>query len=168
MVRRLFLLAGVVLLASLSAQAQGLDDKFEVFGGYSYLRVNNSPSANLNGWELSGNYKFAEWLGGVADFDGHYGSPDGFSSSLHTFLFGPQVSFPARVSPFAHVLIGGAHVSSGGVGNSAFAMAIGGGIDSRLVHGIYWRIIEGDYLPTHFAGGTQNNGRLSTGIVFRF
>jgi len=65
MVRRLSLLAGVVLLVSLSAQAQGLDDKFEVFGGYSYLRVNNSPSANLNGWELSGNYKFAgsaAWL----------------------------------------------------------------------------------------------------------
>jgi hypothetical protein len=109
-----------------------------------------------------------DWLGGVADFDGHYDSPAGFSSSLHTFVFGPQTSWPSRVSPFAHVWIGGAHISSGGLGESAFAMAIGGGIDTRLVHGIYWRVIQGDYLPTHFGNAWENNARLSTGIVFRF
>lgn len=168
MIRRLSLLLGLVLLVSLSANAQGLGDKVELFGGYSYLRVNGPPSANLNGWELAGQYKVTDWLGGVADFDGHYGSPGGFSSSLHTFLFGPQISWPSRVSPFAHVLIGGAHIGSGGFGESAFAMAIGGGIDTRLVHGIYWRVIQGDYLPTHFGNAWENNARLSTGIVFRF
>ena len=168
MVRRLSLLLGLLLLVSLLANAQGLGDKVELFGGYSYLRVNGPPSANLNGWEFAGQYKVTDWLGGVADFDGHYGSPAGFSSSLHTFLFGPQISWPSRVSPFAHVLIGRAHISSGGFGESAFAMAIGGGIDTRLVHGIYWRVIQGDYLPTHFGNAWENNARLSTGIVFRF
>jgi hypothetical protein len=165
MLRKLSLIAGLVLLFSFSAHAQ---DKVEFFGGYSYLRVDNSPSANLNGWELAGQYKFADWLGGVADFDGHYGSPDGVSSSVHTFLFGPQVSWPARVSPFAHVLIGGAHVSGGGFSDTSFATAIGAGIDTRLVPGIYWRVIEGDYLVTRFFDHTQNNARISTGIVFRF
>ena len=111
MLRKLSLLAGLVLLTSLTVNAQGFSDKVELFGGYSYLRT-TSPSFNLNGWELSGQYKVTDWLGGVADFDGHYGSPNGFSSSLHTFLFGPQVSWPARVSPFAHALLGGAHISS--------------------------------------------------------
>jgi hypothetical protein len=167
MVRRLSLLVGVILLASLSAHAQGLGDKVELFGGYSYMRT-ASPSFNLNGWELAGQYKATDWLGGVADFDGHYGSPNGFSTSLHTFLFGPEVSWPARVSPFAHVLFGGAHVSSGGFSDTSFAMAVGGGIDTRLIHGIYWRIIQGDYLPTFFGNARENNARLSTGIVVRF
>jgi hypothetical protein len=168
MLRRLSFLLGLVLLVSLSARAQDESDKVELFGGYSYLRVNNSPSANLNGWELSGQYKLASFLGAVADFDGHYGSPDGFSTSVHTFLFGPQVSFPARVSPFAHVLFGGAHVSQGPFSDTAFAMAIGGGIDAKISGPFYWRIVEADYLPTWFSPGRQDNGRVSTGIVIRF
>jgi hypothetical protein len=167
MIRKLPFLLGLVFCMSLSVRAQDFSDKVELFGGYSYLRT-NSPSFNLNGWELAGQYKVTNWLGGVADFDGHYGSPNGFSSSLHTFLFGPQVSWPSRVSPFAHVLFGGAHVGSGGLSNTAFAMAVGGGIDTRLVHGVYWRVIQGDYLPTHFGNAWENNARLSTGIVFRF
>jgi hypothetical protein len=167
MLRKLSLSVGLVLLASLAANAQGLGDKVELFGGYSYMRT-ASPSYNLNGWELAGQYKVTDWLGGVADFDGHYGSPNGFSSSLNTFLFGPEVSWPARVSPFAHVLFGGAHISSGGFSDTSWAMAIGGGIDTRLVHGIYWRVIQGDYLPTHFSGAREDNTRLSTGIVFKF
>ena len=167
MIRRLSLLLGLVFLISLSAHAQGVGDKVELFGGYSYLRT-SSPSVNLNGWELAGQYKVTDWLGGVADFDGHYGSFGGFSTSLHTFLFGPQISWPARVSPFAHVLFGGAHISAGGFSDTSFAMAIGGGIDARLVHGIYWRIIQGDYLPTFISGAREDNTRLSTGVVFRF
>jgi len=167
MLRKLSLLAGLVFLVSLSAHAQGLGDKVELFGGYSYFRT-NSPSFNLNGWELAGQYKITDWLGGVGDFDGHYGSPNGVSSTLNTYMFGPQVSWPSRVSPFAHVLLGGAHLSSAGLSESAFAMAVGGGIDTRLVHRIYWRVIQGDYLLTHFGGGREDNIRLSTGIVFKF
>jgi hypothetical protein len=167
MLRSLSFSFALFLLISLSAQAQGLGDKVELFGGYSYMRT-DSPSFNLSGWELAGQYKVTDWLGGVADFDGHYGSPNGFSTSLHTFLFGPEVSWPARVSPFAHVLFGGAHVSSGGFSDTSFAMAVGGGIDTKLIHGIYWRIIQGDYLPTFFGNSRENNARLSTGIVVRF
>lgn len=168
MIRRLSFLLGLVFLISLSAHAQGLGDKVEIFGGYSYLRAGGASGFNSNGWEVAGQYKMSDWLGGVADFDGHYASTLGVNSSLNTFLFGPQVSWPARVSPFAHVLLGGAHASAGGTSNSAFAMAIGGGIDTRLTHGIYWRVIQGDYLPTHFGNAWENNARLSTGIVFKF
>src|ERR1700735_844737 len=102
MLRELALLFGLILVFSFAAHAQD-SDKVEVFGGYSYLRFDNSPSFNQNGWEISGQYKFAPWLGALADFSGDYGH------NTHTtyFLFGPQVSWPARVSPFGHVLIGG-------------------------------------------------------------
>jgi hypothetical protein len=165
MARKIGLLLGILIVTSLPAKAQ---DKVEVFGGYSYMRFRGGPSANLNGWEISGQYKFTDWLGGVADVDGHYGSLRGVGTSMYTYLFGPQVSFPARVSPFAHVLLGGAHISAAGFGNSSFSMAIGGGIDTELMKGIHWRIIQGDYLMTRFGSNTQNNARLSTGIVLRF
>jgi hypothetical protein len=47
-------------------------------------------------------------------------------------------------------------------------MAIGGGIDATLTDKIRWRVIQGDYLLTQFGGGSQNNARISTGIIFRF
>lgn len=165
MLRKVALLLGLCLAFSVAANAQVLGgDQVEVFGGYSYMRFHSSPNVNMNGWELSGNYKFMNWLGGMADLDGTYGS----GASVTTFLFGPQVSFPARVSPFAHVLFGAAHFKSGPVSDTSFALGLGVGIDVRVVHGIAWRLIEGDYVPTHFFGQTQNNGRLSTGIVLRF
>lgn len=166
MLRRFLLIAGLlVLVFPVSARAQ---DTVELFGGYSYMHVDTAPAFSSNGWEISGQYKFNPWLGGIVDLDGHYGSLRGLSSSTHTFLFGPQISWPARVSPFAHLLIGGAHTSLGGVGDTSFAMALGAGIDSRLVPGVYWRVFQADYIPTHFFGRTQNNVRVSTGIVFRF
>lgn len=163
--RKLCMLLGLVFLVTLTARAQ---DKVELFGGYSYLRLDSSPKANLNGWEISGQYKFSGWLGGVADFSGHYGSISGVSTSLHNFLFGPQISWHAPVSPFAHILLGGARSSIAGVSDTAFAVAIGAGIDTRVAPALYWRIIQGDYLATRFGGNTQNNVRVSTGVVFRF
>lgn len=164
MVRKLSLLLVLFFLVSLSAHAQKLEDKVEFFGGYSYMSFSSSPSTSMNGWELSGQYKVNDWLGGVADLGGVYGS----GASVHTFLFGPQVSWPARISPFAHVLIGGAHFSGSGLSDTSFSAAIGVGIDARLAHGFYWRVIQGDYVATRFFSGTQNNTRVSTGIVFRF
>ena len=171
MVRRILPLLGMCLLASVSLRAQ--EEKVEVFGGYSYLHFHANPSTNLNGWEASGQYKITNWIGGVADFDGHYGSfSGGFGTSTYTYLIGPQVSFPARVSPFGHLLLGGAHNSTTGIGSSSFAMALGAGIDARMKDKFSWRIFQGDYLLTQFGGvhggGSQNNFRFSTGVIIRF
>ncbi len=162
MVQRIWLLLGFYAISSLSARAQ---DKVELFGGYSYMRF---LSSNLNGWEISGQYKFVDWLGGVADFDGHYGSINGISTSTYTYLFGPQISLPSRLSPFGHLLLGGAHDSTGGFGRSSFSMALGGGIDAELTDRIHWRLVQADYLTTQFGGGSQNNFRFSTGILIKF
>jgi hypothetical protein len=45
---------------------------------------------------------------------------------------------------------------------------VGGGVDLKVVHHFAIRLIQADYLFSHFAGGTQNNVRLSTGFVLRF
>ena len=162
MVRKMLLLFALYVISSPWARAQ---DKAELFGGFSYMHF---QSSNLNGWEISGQYKFTDWLGGVADFDGHYGSISGIGTSTYTFLFGPQISLPSRVSPFGHVLLGGAHNSTGGFGISSFSMALGGGVDAELTDRFHWRLIQMDYLLTQFGGGSQNNFRFSTGILIRF
>jgi hypothetical protein len=162
MLRKTLLLLGLCALSSVSVQAQ---DKVELFGGFSYM---HSHSSNLTGWEISGQYKLRDWLGGVADVDGHYGSVNGIGTSTYTYLFGPQISLPSSISPFGHLLIGGAHNSTGGIGNTSFSLALGGGIDAELVHGLHWRLVQADYLMTQFASRSQNNFRFSTGIVFRF
>ena len=167
MLRRTLLLLGLGMLAAVSAPAQ--EERVELFGGYSYMHFHDSPSTNLNGWEMAGQYKFTNWLGGVADLDGHYGSfSGGVGTSTYTYLFGPQVSFPARVSPFAHLLLGGAHNSTAGFSSSSFSLALGAGIDTRVADKFSWRILQGDYLLTQFGGGSQNNFRVSTGVLFRF
>lgn len=163
--RKVALVLGLCLVCSAAANAQLLGgDQAEVFGGYSYMRFRAAPDVNMNGWELAGNYKIMNWIGVVADLSGDYGS----GASVHTFLFGPQISFPARISPFAHVLFGGSHIRSGRASDTSFAVGVGVGIDARIIPGVAWRVIEGDYIPTHFFGQRQDNGRLSTGIVLRF
>lgn len=159
-------------LCSLSTHAQVSDPgPFQGFGGYSYTNFDNSPTTtratSFNGFDAAGRYKVRDWLGGVADFGGSAGNLS-IAPSIVTYLFGPEVSFPARVSPFAHVLVGAAHLGVGSGSDTAFATAVGGGIDVRIARGIYWRVIQGNYLPTRFNGGTQNNVRVSTGLVVRF
>ena len=169
-------------------------DKVEVYGGYSYLRAsievgqfppagpppfNTTQHANLNGWEFSGQYKVLPFLGAVADFNGNYGTLNGSGVREHTFMFGPQVSLPARVSPFAHALFGVAResqdfaVASGPLGaglfaDTSFATALGAGIDVNLFPLVKLRLIQFDYLRTQLYGATQNQPRVSAGVVFHF
>ena len=176
----------VSLIFSAAASAQ-VPTSGNVFFGYSYYNTDLSSvdRANTNGWEASLEGKVAPFLGLVADFDGHYGSqnfvgsvcgvictPAAFNADVteHNFLFGPRVSFSVgRFRPFAEALFGAAHVDvNNGVGSDiSFATAIGGGLDYKIIKPVAWRF-QGDYVQTRFFGTTQNNVRISTGIVFRF
>jgi hypothetical protein len=160
-----------------------------VFVGYSYLNADtNTPNrANLNGWEGSAEGKVFPFLGLVLDVSGHYGTeqstqflspvPPGGTTipsvkgKLHSVLFGPRVSVSVHgVRPFAQVLVGGAAISqkSGGqVNDVSLATAVGGGVDFKLAKVVCWRI-QGDLLHTQLFGDTQNNVRVSTGLVFHF
>ena len=186
--------AGILFLLSvfsLSGWAQ-LPTGGNVFFGYSYSHGQTFSDlgihpTNMNGWEGSAEGKFLPWLGVVADFDWHYGGTDLFgcraadvcvpknfrlNASRHTVVFGPRASVSVgRYTPFAEFLVGIAHQTDtgGGFSNSdtTLSTAFGGGLDYKLVKGVAWRV-QGDDVRTSFFGGTQDNIRISTGIVFRF
>lgn len=146
----------------------------------------HSLSSNLNGWSATGAYNVNHWFGLVADLGGEYGSTSvmvsgvkfNFQTHLFDAVFGPQVNFrnSTKVTPFVHTLLGVSHgsftISSMGFGSknktdNAFAGAFGGGLDWSV--GEHWsiRLIEADYFPTRFNSSTQNNARISAGIVYR-
>jgi hypothetical protein len=157
-------------MVSLATRAQSDSDKVELFGGYSYMWFDHSPkftnATRFSSFEVSGEYKFTDWLGGVGEFGAGVGNL-GIPPSILTFLAGPQVSYPGRISPFAHVLVGGARFAGGDTVTN-FSTAIGGGLDWKIGRHFSWRIVQGDYLMTRFFSATQHNARASTGIGFRF
>jgi opacity protein-like surface antigen len=179
-------LLGFASLFAVAAQAQERElDRVEVFAGYSYVRANPATSGtsgfSLNGGSASASYNVNRWLSGVADFGGYNNSSilnTGANGTVATYLFGPRVTYRrfSRVTPFGEVLFGGAHVGSNVFSTNsqnAFAMTVGGGFDYRLTSHWSLRPAKVDYLLTRFKEpviGTesQNNLRVSTGIVFRF
>jgi len=157
--------------------------KFDIFAGYSYVRDNPStsgvPSFNLHGGSASVAYNVNNWLGAVADFGGYHENNilgSGVDGTLSTYLFGPRISYRKheRVTPFAQALFGVAHSSvSFGSTDNAFAATFGGGVDVKLSHRFSWRTAQVEYLLTRFpetttSRETQNNLRVSTGVVFHF
>jgi hypothetical protein len=158
-----------------------------VFFGYTYYHTDISMigTANTNGWEASFEGKVLPFVGLVADFSQNYGSQDfplvcpagsgacTANASIHeqNYLFGPRVSFSVgKFRPFAEALFGAGRVSTSDSlfgSNTSFATALGGGLDYRILRPLAWRF-QGDYVQTRFFGSTQNNVRLSTGIVLRF
>jgi hypothetical protein len=188
----------VCLLGFLSAlgatTAYGQEfSKFDLFAGYSYARANPNgptlPSFNMNGGEAQLVYNVNSSLSAVADFAGYRTSrltslePKDFRGSMYTYLFGPRISYrhSGRFTPFGQTLFGVAQALSNTYLNGSqtdFAMTVGGGFDFRLSRRISVRPIQADYLLTHFnefqtfqlntSNSTQNNLRLSTGVVFHF
>ncbi len=157
-------IVSVLLLVTAAGFAQ-VPTSGNVFIGYSYNRANFSGDGlNLSGWAGALEGKVAPHFGIVADLSGEYGS----GVSQHNVLFGPRVSVSiGRARPFAHVLFGVSHVSGGGDSDTSFADAIGGGVDYKLIKLIGWRF-QGDLLQTRFFNDTQNDFRLSTGVVVHF
>jgi outer membrane protein OmpA-like peptidoglycan-associated protein/opacity protein-like surface antigen len=107
------------------------------------------------------------------------------AGTVFTYLAGPRLSYRKndRITPFAQVLFGGIRASeetlcpscapSLPVENS-FAMTAGGGLDINVRRHLAIRILQAEYLMTRFdnlttgTSATQNDMRLSSGIVFRY
>jgi hypothetical protein len=204
----------VIVFAFATSAACQIPKRFAVFAGYSsradFTQVSflpiSLPSVSLNGWNGSLEVKVLPFLGIVGDLSGYYNSFGAtvrceaiivcvpvvgtVSSSLYSFLAGPQVSVSLwRFTPFAHALIGVARIDEkAGIGagiatlsgfanaNTSFADTIGGGFDFRIVSIVHWRF-QADFLQTRFSASaspisfltnTQSGFRVSTGVVVRF
>jgi hypothetical protein len=140
---------------------------------------------------LTGN--FNRFFGLEADVSDHYNTPPKFPTSYSnglSFLFGPHFAFRGdpRVHRFVHALLGGTRGSRtpqvfvpagqacpvsgcpplGPLEQTAFTAALGGGVDVRATRILWIRVIQADYLRAYFSSNTQNNLRLSFGVVLRF
>ena len=178
MLRKLVVLCALLSIFSVLALAQE-PAKAEIFGGYQYLHVNSgvsgAPSFNFNGWNAAVSGYFTRNLGITADFSGNYGTVSSVNTRIYSYLFGPVVRFPnsSRVTPFAHALFGGAHISASATGfgsgsDSGFAWAAGGGLDVNASSHVAVRLGQFDFLQSHISNLTQNNFRYSVGVVFKF
>lgn len=173
--RKCLFLLGLLALLPMQARAQ----KVELFGGVSYQRMETAAitRSNMIGWNLALQVNANPVLGFVADVSGHYGKRDlapGLEKNIntHAMFFGPRVRVPGPVRPFAHALFGVAKGSAGVFGStqsdSAFGMVAGGGVDVGSGEHISWRLIQADYVMNRFFSRSNNNFRLSTGLVLRF
>lgn len=175
MFRKCGLLLVVSLLFGFSAAAQ--DSKADVYAGFQYARI-NSLGSNLYGGVGQVAFYPSSWFGVVGEFSGSTLGPSAgaltTANTLYTYMGGPRLTFRhGPIQPYAQVLLGGATINTSTQGfaaanNNAFALAVGGGLDLKVHRHFAVRLIQADYFYTHFGGGTQNNVRFSSGIVFRF
>ena len=165
--------------------------RYEIAGMYVYTNFGpGDPFGNFNshGGLGSFTYNASKWLGLTGEFGGYRfernlfpltGSSAPTSGGFVTYLFGPRLNWRKfdYFVPFGEFLIGGATGGAeliGTTNQSAFATAVGGGVDMVLTKGLAWRVAQLDYLMTSFSGpavaatGRQNTFRAGTGLVLRF
>ncbi len=172
----LFFVFAVVVAASALSLGQ-VAPRWEVFGGYSYRNI-DSPTigfasrSNLNGWNAEGTFNLNTQWSLAADVSGHYGS----QLTVYNFLIGPQFSWRREKSKFfVHGLFGKAQntfniktSTRNSFESVGRALAVGGGYDLDLTPRFTLRAVQLDYVNTRTFGVTQNDVRVSTGLVFHF
>jgi hypothetical protein len=153
--------------------AQEATPRLELFGGYSYVRFDSKSfgfagQSGLNGFDvmLAGN--LVPGFGVVAEASGNYGPRMNFRAAV----FGPQFLFQrGKMTFYAHTLFGRGESSvrvASGLRDAGNAVQLGGGVDMDFHSRFALRIIQADYVHTHFFQQPQGNLRLSTGLVFHW
>lgn len=188
--RKMMMLAAMLLVAAIPAHAQDTYPAAEIFGGYSYLSVDTG--AGLDG-DLSDFFDNREGFHGVGfsvagNLSRNFGIVGDFSYNRKKidlgvgdiklnefiFLFGPRVyARGGSVTGFAHALVGGVRSKTtsddfGNFGSSTnFAMGFGGGVDVNVTDSIGIRVFQLDYIPVRAEGEWFHNLRAQAGITFR-
>lgn len=216
--KRYFLGLAFLIASTAITWAQG--SRAEVFIGYSNLQADRSfddlgnlntfrdsfKRNGMNGVEGSVTGFPVSWLGVTGDFSYHRkeasttvtGGASQYKREVFYFMGGPTLKIrnATRVEPFAHALIGGAHLretytlsTTTATGTSQltiapnttkFAMGLGGGLDVRLGDKFSLRLIQVDYAPIFTGDRLLNvnnntirlskdrvdNLRISVGLVF--
>jgi hypothetical protein len=185
--KRLALLVGSALFASLPAVAQ--TPRIEFSAGYTLFDYYqpSAPKLKMNGWTAGGDVNLKRWFSVVADISGAYKTQsssdptvNGTKTRIYNYLFGPRL-YPLkhrRISPFAEYLLGRSHLHITGpvvpplpavnLSGSGFTWGVGGGADVTLTHRFAVRG-EADFVRTNLFGGNpkQNNGRISVALLYR-
>ncbi|HEV2424697.1 MAG TPA: outer membrane beta-barrel protein [Terriglobia bacterium] len=172
--RNAYWFIAALLLMPLPVAAQNTP-AVEVFGGYSHLMGNlGNSTVNLNGFDGSVTENLNRWFGGTLDISSQFGTEAGYKVNSQTITYGPMIAYRKnpKIVPFAHGLLGAVRGSPEYLGISKseyrFAMLGGGGVDVRLSSRVSLRLVQFDYLFSHFSMMRQDNIRISAGFVFRF
>jgi hypothetical protein len=163
-----------LVLAGSSLSAGQVAPRWEFFGGYSYLRF-DSPKvgyanwSNLNGFNGEITFNFTPSLSLTADGNGNYGN----QLTVYNYMVGPQYFWRRdKGSFFVHGLFGKAQntvniqtATRNGFLSVGRAYALGGGYERELTPMFTFRA-QADYLNSETFGASQNNLRVSIGLVF--
>jgi hypothetical protein len=170
----LFSLLLLISAPLLSAQEA---PRFDVFGGFSYLRfdattIGYSDYTNLYGWNGGATGYIKLSLGVAIDLSGHYGS----EMSAYHFMIGPQYTWRRDKSKvYFHALFGKAQnrvniVQPTRNGFESVGRSFGGGVgfDYDWSPRISIRAFQADFFHSNTFGTAQNDVRVSTGVVYHF
>jgi hypothetical protein len=123
---------------------------------------------DFKGWNASAEvipFSRFQYIGVVVDGSGFYRA----GITQYNLLLGPRVAVSfGKFRPFVQAMAGVQRVTSSGTSYNPVAYDLGGGVDVKLpFRNFSWRL-QADYVHTHYLSATQNDGRASTGIVWRF
>jgi opacity protein-like surface antigen len=175
--KRVMLVAVLLLLVTAIAAAADEAPNVEVFGGYSHFLCDKGTfhtSGNLNGWNASVAFNAEQYFGIVADFGGVYGTVANTDVKIHSFLFGPKFAMrnkftllKEKATPFAQALFGATNNIYGSTSANNFAMTLGIGLDYDVRDKITIRVAQAEYLMTRANSDNFHNFRYSGGIVLK-
>jgi opacity protein-like surface antigen len=152
--------------------------RLEAFGGVSYLNAGTSGLAsrqNVVGFEGSVALHVNRFLAGEANFGGYYKTltiVNVGSFAFHDYMAMAGPRFNLRKA-FFHALVGMDHLAgsanfyatSGTSSDNSLAGTGGGGVQWNISRHLALRT-SADYILSRFTGHTQNNIRVTLGIVF--
>jgi len=141
---------------------------------------------NYNGFNAEFNQNLNRHIGIVTSFTGTYnnagyidirsGRAFGARAQRYDLMIGPRYNWRlSGITPFVEGMAGVTHMRvsfddalvNRRKADTAFAMALGGGLDVHAGEHIDIRAIQVDYLPTFFNGTHQNNVRVGAGVKIK-
>jgi hypothetical protein len=153
--------------------------RLEVYGGLGYLNTGTSALAarqNVLGFDGSVAVHINRWIAGEGNFSGYYKTIQILSVGtfpFHDYLMMGGPRFNIRKA-FFHGLVGidrlagnwNFYAFNGTTPKNVLAGAAGGGVQWNISRRLALRT-SGDYVLTRFGTLTQNNFRVTLGIVFQ-
>jgi opacity protein-like surface antigen len=167
-------LALLCVLVAASPLSAGEPLGTNLFGGYSYLKLDESSRHGAN---VALDFHAFGPLAGFVDLSTHWGSAEGTSLNDLTLMAGPGVRFGTRGGTvFFLRALAGLVREKATIGildvdisetDSRFGVLAGGGVDFRVTKTLAARL-QGDYLWNDASEGSSSGFRASAGIVYRF
>ena len=164
--------------ASISSNGAVFNGSPVILGSRDQAYNGFTAEFNQNPWRHVG---LVTSFTGVYDRTPYVNTVNGQSFSAkaqrYDLMFGPRYNFRmGRFNPFVEGMAGFEHmrvsfsdnITNAVRSDTAFAAALGGGVDIHLSEHFDIRAIQADYVPTFFNSTHQNNYRVGAGVKVKF